>query len=197
MAGIGLGGGSDREWLETLDIEGNRNPDLGVEEKTIGAHVGPYSGLNVMNPQPGYEYEWLLNPSRSGGSHADSHMIHQIGGEVVKDGDQEFAAYKQMEGLQAEGVDTSTVFNELVLVRIPVEKQRARMQHQLDANNKMLRKGPEESFVNSASYLEGERYSDRGPTRFALRSHKTVFKHGDEEAEVSLPDSGIVRTENR
>ena len=197
MAGIGLGGGSDREWLEPLDIEGNRNSELGVEEKTIGSHVGPYSGLNVMNPQPGYEYEWLLNPSRSGGRLSDSHMIHQIGGEVVQEGDLEFAAYREMEGMQASGVDTASVFNELVLVRIPVEKQRERMQRHLDANNKMLRKGPEESFVNSASYLEGERYSDRGPTRFALRSHKTVFKHGNEEAEVSLPDSGIVRTENR
>ena len=195
MSGIGLGGGSDREWLESLDSEGNRNPDLPIEDRVIGSHVGPYAGLNLFNARPGFEYEWLLNPSRSGGHPADALMIHQIGGEVVKDGDQEYAAFKTMEGMQSEGVDTNTVFNELVLVRIPVEAQRQRMQKHQDANNRMLRKGPEESFVNQASHEERERYSGSGPTRFAMRDHKTEFKHGQSTVEVSIPDSGIVRTD--
>ena len=114
---------------------------------------------------------------------------------MVKDGDPEYAIYKTLEGMQSDGVDTSTVFNELVLVRIPIEKQRERMQRHLDKNNRMLRKGPEESFVNQASPLERERYSGSGPTRFAMRDHRTEFKHGHEVAEVSIPDSGIVRSD--
>ena len=193
---IGLGGGSDREWLEPLDNEGNRNPELDVEDRVVGCHTGAYAGLNVYNPQPGYDYEWLLNPSRSGGSPGDAHRIHELGGQVVKDGDPEFAAYKTMEGMEGSPLDTSTIFRELCLVRIPEEVQHRRRMENQEKNARMLRKGPEESFVNQASYDERERYSGRGPTRFALRDHQTEFKHGQDTAEVSLPDSGIVRTEN-
>ena len=56
-----LGGGADREWLEPLDEVGNREPDDDVEvdfEKMIGCHTGVFSGLNVYDPQPGFEYIW-------------------------------------------------------------------------------------------------------------------------------------------
>ena len=190
-----LGGGSDREWIETLDSEGNRNPGLDVEEHMIGCHVGPYSGLNVFNPQPGFDYEWLMNPSRSGGGPADAIAIQILQGQIVKEEDPEFAAFRAMDGMENVPLDTSTMFRELVLVRIPEEVQHARRKETADKNAKMLRKGPEESFVNSASAAERERYSGRGPTRFAMRGHQTEFTHGRDTVEVSLPDSGIVRTE--
>ena len=193
---IGLGGGSNREWLEPLDSEGNRNPDIPIEDQVIGDHAGSYAGLNLFGAQPGFEYQWCLNPSRPGGGPGDSHAIHAIGGQVVKDEDPEFAAFTKMEGMEASGVDTNTIFRELCLVRIPAERQRRRMQENLEKNNRMLRKGPEESFVNRASIDERERYSGRGPTRFALRDHQTNFNHDRDTVEVSLPDSGIVRTEN-
>ena len=196
MSGVGLGGGNDRSWLEPLDSEGNRNPDLGIEHRVVGCHVGPYAGLNVYDPQPGFEYQWMLNPEGNMGGPAASLQIHTIGGQVVKDGDQEFAAFKVMEGMQATGTDTSSIFNEVILVRIPEARQRQRQQENLEKNARMLRKGPEESFVNRASHDERERYSGRGPTRFALRDHQTEFNHDRDTVEVSLPDSGIVRTEN-
>jgi hypothetical protein len=115
---------------------------------------------------------------------------------VVKEDDPEFAAFKVMEGMEASPLDTSTMYKELVLVRIPAETQRKYQQENQDKNNKMLRKGPAESFVNRASQAEFERYSGRGPTRFALSDHQTQFNHDRDTAEVSLPDSGIVRTEN-
>jgi len=190
-----LGGGSDREWLEPLDSDGNRT-NLPIEERVVGCHVGPYAGLNVVDPQPGFEYQWMLNPSRSGASPADSLRIHVIGAQVVRDEDPEFAAFQKMEGMTASPLDTSAIFKELVLVRIPsatVEKHR---RENLEKNARMLRKGPAESFVSRASQLESEKYSGRGPTRFASRDHHTEFKHDRDSVEVSLPDSGIVRTEN-
>jgi hypothetical protein len=193
---IGLGGGSDREWIEPLDSEGNRNPELGIEDQVVGCHVGPYAGLNGINLQPGFEYQWCLNPSRQGGSPADSHQIHALGGQIVKDGDPEFAAFTKMEGMEASPLDTSTIFRELVFVRVPVERMAERREENRRKNDRMLRKGPDESFVNRASHLESERYSGRGPTRFALRRHQTTFNHDGNTVEVSLPDSGIVRTEN-
>jgi hypothetical protein len=193
-----LGGGSQREWLEPLDSEGNRQGhDLLVEGRMVGCHLGNFAGLNVCDPQPGFEYEWMMNPSRSGANPSDGMRIQQLGGQVVRDGDPEFAAFKHMEGMgDSSPLDTSTIYKELVLVRIPVEKQRARLQAISDKNKRMLRKGPEESFVGSASALESERYSGRGPTRFAMRDHQTEFKHDRDTVEVSLPDSGIVRTEH-
>jgi len=191
-----LGGGSDREWLEPLDSEGNRNPDLPITERVVGCHVGPYAGLNLYNPQPGFEYEWLCNPEGHLGGPAAALQIHEIGGQVVKDVDPEIAAIRKMEGMEASPLDTSTIFKELILVRIPAERQNQRMKEIADKNARMLRRGPEESFVGRASSLESERYSGRGPTRFAMRDHQTSFNHGRDTVEVSLPDSGIVRTEN-
>jgi hypothetical protein len=191
-----LGGGSEREWLEPLDSEGNRNPDLPITERVVGCHVGPYAGLNLYNPQPGFEYEWLCNPEGHLGGPAAALQIHEIGGQVVTDSDPEIAAIKTMEGMESNPLDTSTVFKELILVRIPAERQHQRMQEIADKNKRMLRRGPEESFVGRASSLESERYSGRGPTRFAMRGHQTDFNRGHDTVEVSLPDSGIVRTEN-
>lgn len=192
---IGLGGGSDREWLEPLDSEGNRNPGLDIEDRLVGSHTAEFAGLNVFNPRPGFEYAWLIDPNGHLGGTSAALAINSIGGVIVREGDDEYSASSVLQGLHATGVDTNATFNELVLIRIPVERQRQRMQEHLDKNSRMLRKGPEESFINAASYLEGERYSDRGPTRFAMRGHQTQFKHGNDTVEVSLPDSGIVRTE--
>ncbi len=58
-----IGSGSDRKWLTPLDTQGNANPgSLGVEDDVTGCHAGAYSGLNVCNAQPGFEYQWPLNP---------------------------------------------------------------------------------------------------------------------------------------
>lgn len=191
-----LGGGADREWLEPLDYEGNRT-NLPIEERVVGCHVGPYAGLNVCDPQPGFEYQWCLNPSRSGAGPADAMAIHAIGGQVVTMDDPEFAAYQKLEGMGNAPLDMSTIYKELVLVRIPSERQAQRRQENLEKNAKMLRRGPAESFVAGASAAEqSARYNERGPTRFAMRGHQTEFTHDRDTIEVSIPDSGIVRTEN-
>ena len=194
-----LGGGSQREWLEPLDSEGNRRGhDLLVEGRMVGCHLGNFAGLNVCDPQPGFEYEWMMNPSREGANIADGMRIQQLGGQVVKDGDPEFAAFKHMEGMGGgTSLDTSTIYKELVLVRIPAERQRARLAAINEKNKRMLRRGPEETFVGGASELEqSSRYNERGPTRFAMGDHRTEFKHDRDTVEVSLPNSGIVRTEH-
>jgi hypothetical protein len=192
-----LGGGYDREWLEGLDSDGNRNPEIPIEQQVVGCHVGPYAGLNLYNAQPGFEYQWMLNPSRTGASPADSLHIHEIGGHVVGDGDPEFAAFNVMEGMEASPLDTSNMYRELVLVKIPAERQAQRRLENREKNAKMLRAGPEESFIGKASDRENDpRYQGRGPTRFAMRGHQMEFKSDRDTVEVSLPDSGIVRTEN-
>jgi hypothetical protein len=193
-----LGGGADRSWLEPLDAEGNRRNDLPVEDQMIGCHLGNFAGLNVLNPQPGFEYEWMLYPPTARNSTAASLEIGRLGGSMVREGDPEYAAFSEMEGMQGSAIDTAVVYNnELVLVRIPVEKQRARMAAIEEKNQRMLRKGPEDAFVGGASGLEqSPRYNERGPTRFAMRDHQTEFKHDRDTVEISIPSSGIVRTGN-
>jgi hypothetical protein len=82
-----LGGGKDTSWLQPLDDEGNRRPDddIGLETM-IGCHAGAYSGLNVVNPQAGFEYKWERNTG------PDLLRARQHGGQVVHKGDQEMAA---------------------------------------------------------------------------------------------------------
>ena len=56
-----LGGGKDNNWLAPLDEDGNRqSDDIGLETM-VGCHTGSYTGLNVVHPQPGYEYKWERN----------------------------------------------------------------------------------------------------------------------------------------
>jgi len=194
-----IGAGADREWLIPLDTEGNRPSEhYNIEGNVVGCHIGPYAGLNVNNPQPGFEYQWEVNPHKGGSFNpAASHRIHQLGGQIVKTDDPEFAVYQLMEGgsNQPAPLDTNTVFNELVLVRIPAENLRRSREELSALNQRRLRRGPEEAFVNHTVGAEAS-YSSRGPTRFRLADHRSEFHQGGRAEEISTPDSGIVKTEN-
>ena len=101
-----LGGGSDREWTEPLAADGNRR-NIPLDERVVGCHTGNYIGLNVVNPQPGFEYAWYLSPSRSGASPADAFAIYSVGGHVVNETDPERAYLSKIEGLEGTPIDTS------------------------------------------------------------------------------------------
>ena len=192
-----LGGGSEREWLEPLDREGNRRVDnLGIADQVIGSHQGPYAGLNLVNPQPGMEYQWMLNPSRPRASHADLLAIHAVGGAIVKEDDPEFAMFQKIPSAEGTALDTQTVYRELVLVKIPESRMNERRRELQEKNARMLRRGPEETFVQGASIDEQERYHQRGPTRFRRADHRSEFQHDGRTAEISMPDSGVVKTEH-
>lgn len=194
-----IGGGTDRNWLTPLDTSGNVNTDhMNIEENTVGCHTGAYSGLNVCNPQPGFEYQWPLNPMGQNGNFdpAAMHAIHQMGGEIVKEGDPEFAVYRQFQsGLESTPLDSNTVYRELCLVRVPTENRRRTLEKITELNLRRLRRGPEESFVNSGSQREGQ-YTSEGPTRFRLSTHHSELQTGGETREILTPDSGVVKSEN-
>ncbi len=194
-----IGSGEDRSWLIPLDSEGNRPTDTyDIEGNSIGCHTGPYAGLCVNNPQPGYEYQWEINPQKSGAfDPAAAHRIHQLGGQVVQAEDPEFAVYQLMQGYSAQPapLDSATVFNELVLVRIPAESLRKEREKINETNHRKLRRGPAEAFVNQGRGQESQ-YNSQGPTRFRLSDHHSEFLQGAQVEEISTPDSGIVKSEN-
>ncbi len=194
-----IGSGSDRKWLTPLDTQGNVDPDsIGIEDDVTGCHAGAYAGLNVCNPQPGFEYQWPLNPMGQNGNFdpAAMHAIHQMGGEIVKEGDPEYAVYRKFQsGLESAPLDSNTVYRELCLVRIRSEKLRQTREEIRELNLKRLRRGPEESFVRGSSQSESQ-YSSQGPTRFRLSTHHSEFQTGGQVEEILTPDSGVVQSEN-
>ncbi|TFH66832.1 MAG: hypothetical protein E4G90_01500 [Gemmatimonadales bacterium] len=194
-----IGSGADRKWLIPLDTKGNVQADhLGIEEDVIGCHSGAYSGLNVCNPQPGFEYQWPLNPMGQNGNFdpAAMHAIHQMGGEIVKESDPEYAVYRKFQsGMESSPLDSNTVYRELCLVRIPSEKLRESRNKIEELNLRRLRRGPEEAFVRGSSQSENQ-YGSQGPTRFRLSTHHSELQNGGQIEEILTPDSGVVKSEN-
>ena len=190
---MSLGGGYDRAWLTELDPYGNTKMDAyDVYEDTQGSHAGDFAGMNVCNPQPGFEYVWELNPQRQGARVADGMKIFQNQGQIVKEGDPEMAALGKMIGVEVSFLQTTAQFQELVLVRYPAEVMQVRREKIDEMNKQQLRKGPAEGFIARADPLESM-YSSGGATRFRRSDHNTTFMANDQETEVHTPDAGIVR----
>lgn len=181
------GGGYDREWYEPLTSEGVR--ELDIEEETIGCHTGPFAGLNVANPQPGYEYCWQKNDPR------DVLRSQLRGGEVVTGDDPEFSPYHTEDPNQTT-VDTSRLYNELVLIRTPIEKVRAQQKEEQRRAEQMVFGGVDD-FVDQASALEadyGRRGGrGRGATRFSRGDHMVELDTDGKTTELRTPGSGPVR----
>ena len=63
-----ISGGGAREWLQPQDSDGNLRPN-DAELDIRGSHKGFYTGLNVVNPQAGMEYQiehWRSQPGGTG-----------------------------------------------------------------------------------------------------------------------------------
>lgn len=187
--GTVLGGGADREWLEPLDPEGNRDPGYEEEDEfdsMVGCHTGNYFGLNVYNPEPGFEYVWERNTDR------DKLRAIQSGGRMVDANDREFAAVRSVLGAnEGAPLDSLNVYNDVVLFKYPESAiRRKREQEQTKARN-MIR-GGERSFVDRATAAEREMSPGRA-TRFARSDHRADL----EDAQGNLvdqwaPDRGII-----
>ncbi len=195
---MSFGGGADRGWLIPLDAEGNRPSEhLGVEERVIGSHAGVYAGLNLANPQPGMEYKWMIDPNRAGTFDSSAHaQIQQARGRIVKKGDPAYAVQAALAGeMEPAELDSNVTYNELCLVEIREED--IREQHEANAalNQRRLRRGPEEAFVNQGSQGESEYSGGRGPTRFRLQDHHSELQSDGRAEEIITPDAGIVQTQ--
>tara|TARA_Y100000590_G_scaffold413_1_gene611 strand:+ start:8930 stop:9478 length:549 start_codon:yes stop_codon:yes gene_type:complete len=180
-----LGGGKDNNWLAPLDEEGNRqSDDIGLESM-IGCHTGSYTGLNVVNPQPGYEYKWERNTG------PDLLRSRQNGGQVVQSGDPERAAMNEIISDGPSPLDTSDVYNDVVLMRYPEERMREIREREHDTAQKMMRGGAND-FMDRVSQAE-EMLSSGRSTRFRRSDHRLdyVSPQGD-VVEQWAPEDGII-----
>jgi hypothetical protein len=190
-------GGTEDQWLIPLDPKGNVDlSSEGIFENILGCHVGDFIGLNIANPLPGYEYQWMLNPNRRGAGMGDALAISRLQGHILTADDPEFAVLKQIEGGDKSFLDTCSSFRELVPVRIPEEVIRQKREQEAEANLRMLKGGPAEDFVSRAHPLEHQMYGNKGPTRFRQSTHQTEFDEGGRTKELHQPDSGIVKVDD-
>lgn len=182
-----FGGGGDRSWLVPLTPEGNKPTDSNVPHKVVGSHTGHYTGLNVVNPQPGFEYQWARNNGN------EIHAARIRGWRVVNDSDPEMAAlranlYGDEDSDTPTQLDTSDVFQDVVFMKIPSAKLRVIREEQLKANREMLQSGAAQAFLREDS---GD--SMGKPTRFVQRHHGVQYQGGGEVEEQWSPDQGIIQ----
>lgn len=191
---MALGGGGNRQWLAPLDYESNQTGyDSPDGARIVGGHSGFYAGLNVANPRPGFSYQWIRSDPR------DVFLARQRGWQVVNTSDEDSPAYAQ--GLYQDDdsdtptpLDTTGVFQDVVMVRISDENLR-RIQNEIKTMNRIQMEGGTEEYLQGASEAERQTgYTQRGymPTRLARRDHSTTVREGD-EVKATIPMGGIVR----
>lgn len=189
-----IGAGASRLDIVPLDTEGNRPADhVGAEGRVVGCHAGVFMGLNIENPQPHKNYQWMKNPYHRDGDYdaSEAAAIYKVKGSIVKQGDPEMAVQNYMrDELNPAAVDGLVTFRELVLVRIPTEVLRQQRLENLEKNARMLRGGPERTFVDKAAQGE-QNYSSQGPIRFRLSTHHSELHSDGRADEIIVPDSSV------
>lgn len=187
-----LGGGGNREMLRPLTPRGTIQHDLSDTE-IIGNHKGVFGGLNVANPQPGFAYQWERNTPR------DLFLARQRGWQVVQTGDPDGAAWQLTDEVDSDRptpLDTSDVFNDVVLVRTPEDNYRRLIEERLEANRTQL-SNSDGHFLDGATDAErstGHRQGQSVATRWASREHSTNLMEGDVVKDTVAP-RGIIREE--
>lgn len=191
--GLGAGGGWERAWSAPQDADGNRttlDSSFITDEKyenMVGCHAGPFLGFNIVNPQPGCEYDWPLD-NESG------HMLAEMrGGEPVRvtDPDQAGLSYKANAQTSLDGLVRHRGH---ILYRYTEKAVRQRREAEAAAALSQLH-GGEARYVGGAS--EAERgYAKGRPTRFRRRDHHSETKSGGGDGSRTLdywtPDKGVI-----
>ena len=171
------GGQENPPDLVQVHMEQEQGQLDGSPGTVIGCHTGQHEGLNVTNPQPGYEYSWAIN-DRAGHT-----GIMTSGAQVVQANDPEYAVYQTNlhDPKHATSLDSTHTFNELVLVRTSiatVEAKRAREQAQRDS---MLRgSAVEESYLGGADAEQRALEANYGESNYRIMGpeHATSNRAG-------------------
>jgi hypothetical protein len=180
-----LGGGRDRKDLIGWDpdqFEASTDP-----AKAAGCHTGKFSGLNVQNPQPGWEYAHARD-TREGITEARLNRY-----QVVQQGDPELAAYQNDPNSPFSDTDSAAAgYPGVVFVRRSPEDSRLIRGEEQKKRDALMRGGDtEQAFLSGRSAAE----ESSGGKRFISpdhRSHTTSgYDEGSEVIDSWTPDRGI------
>ena len=108
-----------------------------------GSHLGPASGLNIQGAQPGMVYKWIRHPKHDRGG-AQLQRFVNMGYEVVPPGDPEYKDREASLQYSQLGVDGYQVHGDVLLVRIPEEKERERQEFRTLQNQIAMTGGADE-----------------------------------------------------
>ena len=189
----GISGGGAREWLQPQDDQGNIRPD-DANLDVRGSHRGFYTGLNVVNPQAGMEYQWALNNPNQ------LMLARQRGWRQVQADDPEMSAYRaavygEDDSDQPTALDSTDVVNELVLMRITSDKLAIIRDGQEKSRQAMIRGSSHNAFVRGARADEIATGHGRA-TRFVGPQHSVSVEVGGQPVDTWTPDrDGIISEE--
>lgn len=171
-----IGGGRDRAELVEYDPDQYNESD--DPNRTAGCHRGMYAGLNVHNPQAGWNYGWADDSPQS------VMRARLAGYQIVHEDDPERAGYKGMIGHDHQDLDSSSAgFPGVVFMKRSAENERRVRAEEQDLRSKLLRGGnAENTYLNGAKAHEIE----SGGERFATKNHRTYATEG------SNPDNPAV-----
>jgi hypothetical protein len=132
-----LSGGGDRELLRPVrHVKGQ-----------IGNHRGPSGHLNVRNPQPGFDYHWVIRRRNRVARRAI------LGYEMVtKEHPEEWG--DDLDPNIQRGLDSIKEAQDVVLMRIPVEKK-LDIRREKQRQAKLALKGAEEDYLDRGERTRG------------------------------------------
>jgi len=185
---MSLGGGADRAWLEPVTDKGSLQGDGSPRyDDLMGGHTGNTEGLNVENPQPGFVYIWERNTPRD-----LRRCLHMNKGELVVDGMEENATLRTI-GSGSTPIDSTQVYQDVVLVRYPAEQIRRIREAEQKRAQAMLRSGSDE-FLGKVTALEREMDPRGRGTRFTMEDHRLSITDDSRGLEIDswTPDQGIL-----
>lgn len=176
-----LGGGYDRSRLKPLNPDGNTQSEPGI--RVVGTHRGVHAGLNICNPRPGFHYSWAARTR-------DSIQRARMNGAIpVREGDEEYAAYREFIGMgdiphmQHTDLDSLNAgFGDLVLMRTPEVKIREIREERQRIHQARFRAcGVEHGFIQEGHSNPGEdqlAQSSGRPLRFMRADHSSRVTAG-------------------
>jgi hypothetical protein len=187
-----LGGGKDREWLRPLTDEGSVDVDGSPElDNLVGCHKGPFIGLNIPNPEAGFEYVWEnRKPS-------EVMRAKMRGGIRVSAQDPEAVALRAFQDEhvgknESSELDSHYDFNDVTLFKYPVAAIRRIREEEQARAGAMMRGGAAE-FADRASAIE--QHMSRGKdTRFRRKDHgMQLVDRAENVLDEWKPEDGIIR----
>lgn len=172
-----LSGGGNNEWLQELTHDGNlpSEGDLNIQ----GCHRGHYTVLNIVNPQPGFEYQWPANNPR------ELMSARRRGWRQLQEDDPEMTGLRTaiMGDLEDSDMptqlDTTDLFQDVIPMKTTSENL-ARLRQENEDKRKAMLRGGAEAFVRGSRSDEIMAGQGR-PTRFADQRHSLEF---DEDGRI-------------
>ena len=191
-----LGPGTPNRWLAPSAPDGYRRSE---GQKLIGSHTGDYTGMCLVEIEPGFETQWvsLIGADGTMSTRGERVVMAQARGwQVVRRGGRTKAAVDNTNipnaprGQTTEGDGEPIIFGTQILMRIPSFRLAEMRQRDLEESHKQVKLAPQ-AFFNNASENEIKLGQGR-PTRFARSDHHGTVEQGGEVVDT-LYDSTLPR----